>query len=104
MARSSSTLETKSMARAMSVTPAGYKCMRKAHGSMSETDGRNGDGLRRCALISLAAAMLLFLVFNSKAAEPIPSSACLDCHADKTLYKTNAAGVGISLFVEESKM
>jgi cytochrome b subunit of formate dehydrogenase len=35
-------------------------------------------------------------------AEKNPNSACLDCHSDKTLYKTNAAGKGISLFVDEA--
>src|SRR5512138_1062817 len=32
-----------------------------------------------------------------------PNAACLECHSDKTLYKTNAAGQGISLFVDEAK-
>ena len=36
-------------------------------------------------------------------AEKNPNAACLDCHADKTLYKTNAAGQGISLYVEEAR-
>jgi cytochrome b subunit of formate dehydrogenase len=33
-----------------------------------------------------------------------PNSACLECHSDKTLFKTNAAGKGISLFVDEAKL
>ena len=37
-------------------------------------------------------------------AEEIKNSACMDCHADKTLYRTNAAGKGISMFVEEAKL
>ncbi|HVV73826.1 MAG TPA: hypothetical protein VHI52_20345, partial [Verrucomicrobiae bacterium] len=32
-----------------------------------------------------------------------PNSACLDCHSDKTLSKTNAAGKEISLFVDAAK-
>src|SRR6266567_922614 len=36
-------------------------------------------------------------------AEPIKNSACLECHSDKTLFKTNAAGIGIPLFLDESK-
>jgi cytochrome b subunit of formate dehydrogenase/nitrate/TMAO reductase-like tetraheme cytochrome c subunit len=32
-----------------------------------------------------------------------PNSACLDCHSDKTLFKTNAAGQAVSLFVDETK-
>jgi cytochrome b subunit of formate dehydrogenase len=37
-------------------------------------------------------------------AEKGPNSACLECHSDTTLYKTNATGVGISVFVDESKL
>jgi cytochrome b subunit of formate dehydrogenase len=37
------------------------------------------------------------------AAEKNPNSACLDCHSDKTLSKTNAAGKEISLFVDQAK-
>jgi formate dehydrogenase gamma subunit len=47
------------------------------------------------ALIALAAGVL---------GAEIKNSACLDCHADKTLYKTNAAGKAVSLFVDESKL
>lgn len=36
----------------------------------------------------------------SAASQPVQED-CLDCHNDKTLYKTNAAGIGISLFVDE---
>jgi formate dehydrogenase gamma subunit len=41
---------------------------------------------------------------SAPAAEEIKNSACLDCHSDKTLYKTNAAGKGISMFVDEAKL
>jgi cytochrome b subunit of formate dehydrogenase len=37
-------------------------------------------------------------------AEKNPNAACLECHSDKTLYKTNAAGQAISLFVDEAKL
>src|ERR1700694_3408489 len=78
------------------------------HRPMRETEGTHGTGgLLRCGFIPyllLTSGLLLFLVLTGAAAEAIPNSACMDCHADKTLYKTNAAGVGISLFVEESKM
>jgi formate dehydrogenase gamma subunit len=36
--------------------------------------------------------------------QEIKNSACLECHSDKTLYQTNTAGKGISLFVDESKL
>ncbi|HVV70021.1 MAG TPA: cytochrome b/b6 domain-containing protein, partial [Verrucomicrobiae bacterium] len=41
---------------------------------------------------------------QATAAEEIRNSACLDCHSDKTLSKTNAAGKEISLFVDEAKL
>src|SRR5512135_2191166 len=37
-------------------------------------------------------------------AAELKNSACMDCHADKTLYKTNATGKGISMFVDEAKL
>jgi cytochrome b subunit of formate dehydrogenase len=54
----------------------------------------------RIAFVS-AVLMLLALPWMTFAAEKSPNAACLDCHSDKTLFKTNAAGQGISLFVEE---
>jgi formate dehydrogenase gamma subunit len=58
-----------------------------------------------------AAAWLaaLFLALSGSltaapAAEPIKNSACLDCHSDKTLSKTNAAGKEVSLFVDIAKL
>lgn len=38
------------------------------------------------------------------APEEIKNSACLECHSDKTLYRTNSAGKGISMFVDEAKL
>jgi formate dehydrogenase gamma subunit len=40
----------------------------------------------------------------SPASGAISNSDCLDCHSDKTLIKTNAAGREISLFVNEAKL
>ncbi len=34
----------------------------------------------------------------------LKNSDCLECHADKTLYKTNSAGKGILLFVDAAKL
>ena len=42
--------------------------------------------------------------FAAIAADKNPNSACLDCHSDKTLTKTNAAGKEVSLFVEEARL
>src|ERR1039458_2902420 len=63
-------------------------------------------GVQRHAAVLLAAT---FFAFNgplaaASAAEPIKNSACLDCHADKTLTKTNAAGKEVSLFVDLAKL
>ena len=63
-------------------------------------------GVQRHAAILLAATFLAFngLLAAASAAEPIKNSACLDCHADKTLTKTNAAGKEVSLFVDMAKL
>src|ERR1041385_6520406 len=36
--------------------------------------------------------------------QEIKNTACLECHADKTLYKTNASGKGIAMFVDEARL
>ncbi len=41
------------------------------------------------------AALGLLLAPWAAVAEKSPNAACLECHSDKTLYKTNAAGQGI---------
>src|ERR1039457_2150239 len=62
-------------------------------------------GVQRHAAILLAATILAFNdLLEAAAAEPIKNSACLDCHADKTLTKTNAAGKEVSLFVDIAKL
>ena len=38
----------------------------------------------------------------SSLADKSPNSVCLECHSDKTLTKTNAAGKEVSLFVDEA--
>jgi formate dehydrogenase gamma subunit len=63
-------------------------------------------GVERRAAVLFAA---IFLALNgplavASAAEPIKNSACLECHGDKTLTKTNAAGKEVSLFVDVSKL
>ena len=63
-------------------------------------------GVQRYAVALLAAT---FFTLNGlpaavSAAEPIKNSACLDCHGDKTLTKTNAAGKEVSLFVDVAKL
>ena len=54
-------------------------------------------------LLQVIVSVLLLAAFWGFAADKNPNSACLDCHSDKTLYKTNAAGQGICLFVDETK-
>jgi formate dehydrogenase gamma subunit len=52
----------------------------------------------------LGAAALALVACLSAAAGPGVNSACMDCHADKTLTTTNAAGKEISLFVDQAKL
>src|SRR5215510_12651713 len=51
--------------------------------------------------LALAFSSITFATFG---VEQIKNSACLECHSDKTLSKTNAAGKEISLFVDEAKL
>jgi formate dehydrogenase gamma subunit len=57
----------------------------------------------RFACLSVALGALMTFILGALGGE-IKNSACLDCHADKTLYKTNAAGKAIWLFVDEAKL
>ena len=50
-------------------------------------------------ILFLAAAAGL----SAPAAQVVKNSDCLECHSDKTLSKTNAAGKAISLFVDEAR-
>src|SRR6266496_4150973 len=55
-------------------------------------------------LYRVAIPCFVFLAAFGLRAEPIKNSACLDCHSDQTLFKTNAAGKSVSLFVDPSKL
>lgn len=46
----------------------------------------------------------LGLLTTASGAAELKNSFCMDCHSDKSLYKTNAAGKGISLFVDTAKL
>jgi formate dehydrogenase gamma subunit len=48
--------------------------------------------------------LLLVAGLPAPGAEPIKNSPCLECHSDKTLSKTNAAGKEISLFVDAARL
>jgi formate dehydrogenase gamma subunit len=52
----------------------------------------------------LVLVLLLIGTFRVLAAEEIKNSACLECHSDQTLYKTNAQGKGISMFVDPARL
>ena len=62
-------------------------------------------GVLRYTAGLLAATFLALtgLVTALSAAEQIKNSACLECHNDKTLTKTNAAGKEVSLFVDDGQ-
>ncbi|HPC60219.1 MAG TPA: cytochrome b/b6 domain-containing protein [Verrucomicrobiota bacterium] len=54
--------------------------------------------------VVLLAALVAGRPLALRAAEEIKDSSCMDCHSDKDLYKTNAAGRAISLYVELDKL
>jgi hypothetical protein len=47
-------------------------------------------------------AVLALAPLRLPAADSPAKEDCLDCHGDKTLSKTNAAGAALSLFVDQS--
>jgi cytochrome b subunit of formate dehydrogenase len=53
--------------------------------------------------LTFAACLAANLVYGAVAPKAPSNSDCLDCHGDKTLNKTNAAGKAISLFVDVAK-
>jgi len=58
-------------------------------------------------VVVISPALLLALTATRAfaAADPVlKDSDCLDCHSDKTLSRTNAAGKTISLFVDQAKL
>src|ERR1700690_1920684 len=48
--------------------------------------------------------LFLLLVVTLPASGGLKNSDCLDCHSDRTLAITNAAGKAISLFVDEARL
>src|ERR1700675_2043126 len=63
--------------------------------------GNSGAAVLKVLGLGLALGLW---AWSMAAAEEIKNSACLECHSDKTLYRTNAAGKGISIFVDEAKL
>ena len=55
-------------------------------------------------LVVFLCLLLLPPGWIARGAEQIKDSACLDCHGDKTLSKTNAAGKEVSLFVDAARL
>src|ERR1035438_3790117 len=88
--RNSNTRVTKWKEAAMIAIPAGCKAPLKHLSFM------------RITLVLLAWSGLGLL--SGLAADKSPNSACLECHSDKTLTKTNAAGKEVSLFVDEARL
>jgi cytochrome b subunit of formate dehydrogenase len=64
-------------------------------GSLSKCFGRRLG-------VSVLVAVLLSLLPTGAADKPAKED-CMDCHNDKTLFKTNAAGVAISMFVDQAR-
>src|SRR5438309_11229230 len=53
---------------------------------------------------AVTALTLLSLASPTRAEDPIKNKECMDCHEDKTLSRTNAAGKEISLFMDLDKL
>jgi len=70
-----------------------------AHASREARPG--GVFRRRCVWVLFL--LLAVGTLPSSAAEKNPNTACLDCHSDKTLSKTNTLGKEVSLFVDEAR-
>ena len=58
---------------------------------------------RRLLLLGVLLAALCCPAARAADAKP-PKEDCLDCHGDKTLYKTNSAGQAIHLFVDAARL
>lgn len=56
--------------------------------------------LRRARRAGLLVGLAAGLALAVRAAEPIPDADCLQCHEDKELTRTNAAGQTLSLYVD----
>src|SRR5512140_1194315 len=94
----------KSMEPAMIVTTAAYNTR------ITISDSTPAEGVRPQPMRAAWAPMLgLWAILAACAVSPVlaadknPNSSCLECHSDKTLSKTNAAGKEISLFIDETK-
>jgi hypothetical protein len=61
-------------------------------------------GIQRKIILLVAVSTVAFLGIAVPAAPVLKNSFCLDCHDDKTLSKTNAAGQQISLFVDKAQL
>src|SRR5215831_16700444 len=61
-------------------------------------------GMSRWLISSFVAALLIRIAVASTLSDEIKNSDCLDCHSDKILFKTNADGLAVSLFVDETRL
>ena len=94
------------MAPAMIVTPADSDRLWEPRGSGAPSTTRPRAARRRSWRPLLWAAVLFAVTGLSPVAcgaDKNPNSGCLECHGDKSLSKTNAAGKEVSLFVDAAK-
>lgn len=54
--------------------------------------------------LSILVGLLACTIPSARAAEDIKDSSCMDCHADKELFKTNSMGRAVSLFVDVDRI
>jgi cytochrome b subunit of formate dehydrogenase len=91
----------------MNVIMAG--CNRPVHSAWraggSQISGAVRSLFAGLVLASLFAGLVLASLagWSLPAAETAAKEDCMDCHKDNTLFKTNAAGVAISLFVDQAR-
>jgi hypothetical protein len=61
-------------------------------------------GIQRNVILLFIISAVACVGFAAWAAPTLKNSFCLDCHADKTVTATNAAGKEISLFVDKAQL
>lgn len=58
----------------------------------------------KAARLTALVLVLVWQVLAASGGEAVKNSACLECHSDKSLTKTNAAGKEVSLFVDAARL
>src|ERR1051326_9073255 len=73
-------------------------------GRREEGRGRGGSGWRALRRTGVAIVFLAGPAGGARAGEVIPNAKCLECHADKDLTSTNAAGKVKLLYLDAARL